>query len=577
MSIRYNSGEDWFKHPFGAVKCNTEVTFRIVAEGNPFAVFLVANGEKIPMLADEYDSYICKYRAPESGRLVFYHFEVQYDVPVILGKGDGFLAAEGSEKEFQLTVYEEKYIPDWVKNSVCYQIFPDRFRREGDTPFKSGSYVYENWNDAPAYRKNPDGSISQWDFFGGNFKGIESKLGYLKDLGINLIYLNPVFSARSNHRYDTADYMKTDSVLGTEEDFKSLVGSAKKLGIRIILDGVFNHTGCDSIYFDINNRTGKGAYRNPDSPYRSWYTFKDDGSYDCWWGIADLPAVNELEPSYIDYIITGKNSVIRKWFSDGIDGWRLDVADELPDEFIKILRAECRKINPDGYVLGEVWEDATNKIAYDKLREYFTTDELDGVMNYPFRENVIAFEKGEITGGGFAGILLELSENYPHENMLSCLSLLGTHDSERILSALNGDINALKRASALQMVYSGVPCVYYGDEAGVLGGDDPDNRRCFPWGNENLELIAWYKKIIGIRHEYAVLSSGRAWFGSVGDDVFYMKRFDETDSFYVFVNRSGNEVVTDWGEELCDIETGEKTNGSISVKPFGIRFLKGKV
>ena len=577
MNIRYNSGEDWFKYPFGAVKCNTEVTFRIVAEGNPFAVFFVADGEKIQMEKSEYDSFVCRYRAPDKGCLVHYHFEVCYDDTVILGKGEGFGASVGSDKEFQLTVYEEKHIPSWVKSSVCYQIFPDRFCRIGDTPFKKDAFVYENWSDLPEYRKNNDGSISQWDFFGGNFKGIESKLQYLHELGINLIYLNPIFSARSNHRYDTSDYLNVDCTLGTNEDFASLVRKAKSLGIRIILDGVFNHTGCDSIYFDINDTHGGGAYHNGESAYRNWYTFFEDGSYECWWGVRDLPAVNESEPSYKEFIITGKNSVIRNWFSCGIDGWRLDVADELPDEFLKLFRSECRKINPESYVLGEVWEDASNKVSYDKLREYFTSDELDGVMNYPFREGVIAFEKGEISAKQLAQKLLELSENYPLDNMLSCLTVLGTHDSERILTALSERFDALKRAVALQMVYTGVPCVYYGDEAGVLGGKDPDNRRTYPWGHENSELMSWYKNMIDVRKRYSILSDGRAWFGNIGDDVFYIKRFNENDMFYVFVNRGEAETSTDWGEELFDIYTNEKINGSITIKPHEIRFFTSKI
>lgn len=577
MSIRFNSRDEWFRYPFGAVKCNTEVTFRIVAEGNPFAVFLIIGGEKILMKADEYDSFMCGYTVPLHGCILMYHFEIIYETAVIFGKGRGGFAEEGSEEEFQLTVYEERYIPEWVKKSVCYQIFPDRFNRAGYTPFKCGTYIYENWDDEPNYRRGANGEILQWDFFGGNFNGIKNKLGYLNDLGINMIYLNPIFSAKSNHRYDTSDYMKVDSLLGTEDDFKKMVCSAKKYGIKIILDGVFNHTGSDSIYFDIENRHGGGAYNNESSKYRSWYNFKDDKNYDCWWGIGDLPSVNELDSGYVKYIVTGENSVIKKWNSYGISGWRLDVADELPDEFIKILRKEYRKINPDGYILGEVWEDATNKIAYNKLRNYFTGDELDGVMNYPFRSAVIAFEKNEITSFELADILLELAENYPFENMLACLTVIGTHDTERLLTVLNKNINAVKRVSALQMIYTGVPCVYYGDEADSEGGKDPHNRRTYPWAKENNELVEWYKKIIGIRKKYNVLSSGRAWFGSVGKDVFYIKRFDNKSMFYVFVNRSGEKVFTGWNEELTELESGETIRGSFSVEPYGIVFMKGRI
>ena len=577
--IHFDSRNEFHKSPFGAVKCSTEVTFRIKAEGNPFAVYLVADGEKIPMKKSEYDIFETVYNAPSEGSVVYYSFEIVYEKNVIYGnnqKGHGGVGEEGSNIPYQLTVYEKTAVPEWVKNAVCYQIFPDRFAKSGEVlnP-KPNSFIYGSWNDVPLYVKDDNGAIIRWDFFGGNLKGIEQKLDYLENLGINLIYLNPVFSARSNHRYDTADYKSVDSMLGGDDALKSLVDAAHKRGIRIILDGVFNHTGCDSIYFDLYNRFGGGAYHNEDSPYRKWYNFNKNG-YDSWWGVGDLPAVNETEKSYTDYIVSSESSVIRKWFEAGIDGWRLDVADELPDEFLSLFTSECKKINPESYVVGEVWEDATNKIAYGKLRPYFTKRELDGVMNYPFRDTLVAFINGEINGFEASEILMSLCENYPPECMEASLSLLGTHDSERIITAVGSKDKVIALARC-QFVYTGIPVIYYGDETGVPGGKDPDNRRTYPWGYEDKEMIEEFRKLTGMRKSENLLTSGRAWFGHVGEDVLFIKRFDEKGAFYAFLNRSDKEISIPWGEELVDFSSGERISGFVNIPPLKTVFYKNFV
>ncbi len=568
--IYFDSRNEFHKSPFGAVKISTEVTFRIKAEGNSFAVYLVANDEKLSMKRCDHDIFEIKYKTPGEGCLVFYSFEIDFgDVKVTYGNisGLGGVGGEGCETPFQLTVYEQPLVPAWVKDAVCYQIFPDRFCREGEiiAP-KPGSFLYGSWDDTPMYVRNKDSSIARWDFFGGNLAGVQKKLDYLKGLGINLIYLNPVFSARSNHRYDTADYKTVDPMLGGNEALLSLIDAAHKKGIRIILDGVFNHTGCDSIYFDIDNKYGSGAYHNADSPYRKWFTFHEDG-YDSWWGIGDLPAVNELEPTYLDYIITGNNSVVKTWLEAGIDGWRLDVADELPDEFLSLLRKTCHETNPDSYIVGEVWEDATNKVSYGKLRPYFTKQELDGVMNYPFRDTMIAFINGEITAGEAAEKFLSLCENYPPDCMAASLCLLGTHDSERILTATGSKDKVLALAK-MQMVYTGIPVIYYGDEVGVSGGADPDNRRTYPWGHEDREMLDEFKKIIAMRKSRPVLTDGRAWFGYFGDDVLFIKRFDENGAFYGFLNRSHREISIPWNEPLKNCETKKAIDGFVTALPL---------
>ena len=574
--IHFDSRNEFHKSPFGAVKTESEVTFRIKAEGNPFAVCLVANGDKISMSRSDYDIFEVVYKTPSDGCVVFYSFELDYGETIVYGNNPsakGGAGAEGSKIPYQLTVYEEPDVPEWVQNAVCYQIFPDRFFRAGEVlnP-KPGSFIYGSWDDKPMYVKNEKGEIVRWDFFGGNLKGIEEKLDYLEGLGINLIYLNPVFSARSNHRYDTADYKTVDPVLGGDEALKSLIDAAHRRGIRIILDGVFNHTGCDSIYFDLYDRYGDGAYHNENSPYRSWFTFTENG-YESWWGVGDLPSVNENEKSYTDYIIKSEDSVIRKWLGMGIDGWRLDVADELPDEFLSMFTTECKKINNDAYVVGEVWEDATNKVAYGKLRPYFTKRELDGVMNYPFRDTVVAFIKGEMSGVEASEALMSLCENYPPECMKASLSLLGTHDSERIITAVGSKERVIALARC-QFVYTGIPVIYYGDETGVPGGKDPDNRRTYPWGNRDKSMTEEFCSLVTMRNSEKLLTEGRAWFGHFGENVVFIKRFKGSSAFYAFLNRSDEEICIPWGEKLFDYESGEKTTDCVIIPPLTTKFYK---
>ena len=284
-----------------------------------------------------------------------------------------------------------------------YQIFPDRFygfHKTFDIPKKRPEYtIHYDWYAPISFNKHPfEDGVACNDFYGGNLKGIQEKLPYLKSLGVSVLYLNPIFDAYSNHKYDTADYKTIDPMFGTEEDFKNLCNAAESMGIRIILDGVFSHTGADSIYFNKYGSYGEnnGAYKDEKSPYHSWYQFTDYPNYDSWWGCNNLPNVNEMEDSYLDYILRDKDSVVKKWLKCGAYGWRLDVADELPDNFIKILRKEVKSQNPDGVIIGEVWEDASNKTAYNNLREYLWGYELDSVMNYPFKDNVLAFLMDEI-------------------------------------------------------------------------------------------------------------------------------------------------------------------------------------
>lgn len=431
---------------------------------------------------------------------------------------------------WQITVYEPKYAdPDWIWGGVFYHVFVDRFAKAGATMHMEGKISRDDWGGMPEWRPNEHGEILNNDFFGGNLAGVREKLPYFEELGVTCLYLSPIFEAYSSHKYDTSDYMKVDPMFGDEAEFTSLCEEAAARGIRVICDGVFSHTGSDSRYFDIYDKYGNGACHHVDSPYRDWFYF-EHGSWQSWWGIKTLPRVNKDVPSYQEFI-AGPDGVVRHWLRAGASGWRLDVADELPRSFLEKLTAGAKAEKPDALILGEVWEDASNKVAYDERKNYFEGDKLDSVMNYPLRRGIIEY----IRSGDaqlLARSMLVIMENYPLRVVHALMNILGTHDTERIITALAGQklgpdatrkekaaiqmdesqwaigIRRLKIAVALQMTLPGVPCIYYGDEAGMEGYADPFNRRCFPWGKENTEIQDWYRRVIAIRRGHDVYREG---------------------------------------------------------------------
>ena len=494
---------------------------------------------------------------------------------------------------FLLTVFSEDYAtPEWFKGGVMYQIFPDRFCKDGSMPDIIGRVQRSDWGGIPSYRPNELGKVLNNDFFGGNFKGIQSKLPYLKSLGVTIIYLNPIFEAASNHRYDTSDYMKIDPFLGTEEDFKELVETAKNQGIRIILDGVFNHTGDNSVYF---NKYGKypslGAYQSKDSPYYSWYSFQEfPDKYSSWWGIDILPEVNENSEDYQNFIFN-KGGVLKKWLEFGIGGYRLDVADELPDFFLKKLRNSVKEEDANAIIIGEVWEDASNKIAYSQRREYLQGYELDSVMNYPLKDALIRYMQ---TGNAceLLNAIRVLLNHYPKQTVDCLMNILGTHDTARILTVLGGiycnnkeemasenaylsqkdkenAIEKLKMAAVLQYTLPGVPCLYYGDENAMEGHIDPFCRRCFDWEHLNEDLIGFYSKLGEIREKYhEIFKDGEFFDVAVTESLFFYKRTKNNASIYIYANNSSSSYQLNLKGEYIDCLTNEKLNDSITVKPY---------
>ena len=526
----FNSRESEYRNPTGAVPSDTNIHFRIVLprELKCSGAFLGIKNDKYGdtsvhgmfwagMVGDDHEQWECDVNVADVG-LYWYHFALD-------------------------TCYGRRYI---MKG----------YGGNGDLSVTDHD---PRWNVIPDWRPNEYGMITNSDFFQGDLKGITMKLPYLKELGVTCIYLNPIFEAYSNHRYDTGDYEKIDPILGTEADFKELCSEAKQLGIRVINDGVFSHTGSDSKYFNREHRyPGNGAYNSKESPYYTWYKFIEwPNIYNSWWGFHTLPEVEELSNSFNEYI-NGENGIIRKWIQCGNSGWRLDVADELPDEFIEHIREAVKAEDSEALLLGEVWEDASNKESYGSRRRFLYGKELDSVMNYPFRDAILGFlDCGD--GRDMIEIVLNVLENYPRPVIRSLMNLLGTHDTERVITLLAGErqngrgrewqaatklspmqreygLRRMRIASGILYTLPGVPCIYYGDEVGVEGYKDPFNRATYPWGNEDKELLEWYKGIGQMRAECSCLVDGDLReFGSTGRTMGYIRE-DENDKLLCVFN-----------------------------------------
>lgn len=576
MSITYNSWVESFKKPFGALELGEKLNLNVTARDNVKDVWLIVEAdekyiEEIPMKKIQNNIFnLAEYYLAEKN-IYFYYFKTQEEINGNIetryygknhenGECRVYLNLNDINK-YQITVSKGIKSPKWFKEGVLYHIFVDRFNKVGkiNNP-KKNSFIYANWEDTPMYIKNSDNEVVRWDFYGGNLKGVINKLSYLKNLGISIIYLSPIFESQSNHKYDTGDYKKIDSMFGDEETFKKLIEECSKKGINIILDGVFSHTGDDSIYFNkYGNYDSLGAYQSLESPYIQWYKFKNHPEkYDCWWGVKSLPNVNEMEKSYIDYIIKDKDSVIKKWMNYGVKGWRLDVVDELPTEFIEELKSETLKIDEESILIGEVWEDASNKVSYEERRKYLLGNQLNGVTGYVFKNILIDFLTHKIDSIDAYNKFMTVKENYPKEAFKSNLNLIGTHDTRRIITELNEDKELFKLAVATQMTFEGVPYIYYGDEAGLLGEKDPDNRRTYPWKNEDRDILNFYKDITKYRNTNKTLIKGDTKFLKLENtNIFGYIRYIESeykDGILILINRSESEeyIKFDTIENLCN-------------------------
>ena len=614
----FDSRNAEYRHPFGAVEEGCTVLFRILLPRwlgcrGAYLIRCPDGGDEAldgmfwaGQMDDSYEWWDCRY-TPEKAGLVWYGFQLE------TGQGRRYLVRQPDATAalsaspgplWQLTCYEQGFrTPDWLAGGVMYQIFPDRFARAEETgpvPLPDGRILRDDWGGEPGWRPDEQGEIRNNDYFGGNLRGIEQRLDRLAELGVTCLYLNPIFEAHSNHRYDTADYRKIDPLLGTEEDFRRLCETAARLGIRVLLDGVFSHTGADSVYFNKEGRyPGLGACQSPDSPYFSWYRFRRwPEEYDGWWGFVTLPEVQELDPSFMEFV-NGPDGVVASWLAAGASGWRLDVADELPDGFLDALRNAARAAKPDALVLGEVWEDASNKEAYGQRRRYLLGRQLDSVMNYPFRDAILGFLRGG-DAGAFVQAVQDILEHYPPAVNRLLMNHIGTHDTERALTALAGEpaggrgrdwqaaqkltperrargLRLMRLASALQYCLPGVPCVYYGDEAGMEGYRDPFNRGCYPWGEEDPDLLAWYRRLGRLRKAATALKEGR--FRPLARDgaALCFERRDGEAALLCAVNRGDTEAALPlpegWAGWTVNLGDGRVEGDILRLPPLGCAIL----
>ncbi|MED5621675.1 alpha-amylase family glycosyl hydrolase [Ideonella sp. BN130291] len=569
LSLHHDSRDLRDKSPFGAVTAGTTVSFGVAARPGVRAITLViekrrleGNQElleyspvaRVPMQLDGHGRWTARH-AFDAPSVYGYYFEAQIgdktyvlhnnrdSVPWTREKGSNGTAAvelmpsaPHRIRRLRHTVYAADFeVPAWAQDAVYYYIFPERFRngdRRNDP--KPGTDRYQDkgvefhteWLDKPHRPGSGDGSDDVYnnDFFGGDLAGIIDKLDYIAGLGVNTIYMTPVFTAASNHKYDTADYRNIDPHFGSNAEFTRLCDEAAKRGIRVVPDASLNHTGADSIYFNrFGNHGQQGAFQGgkirPDSPYADWYSFdttqaEADKQFKGWVGVTDLPELNKQSAGFRRFAY-GEGGVMQLWLDRGAAGWRMDVAPWVPDDFWREWRRAIKAHKPDAITIAETWFEAS---------KFFLGDSFDSTMNYVFRNALLDY-----AAGGKAGVLaanLELMrELYPPQAFHAVMNLLSTHDAARSLHVLGWTpevIDPAKIAEAkqrmklavfFQMTYPGAPAVYYGDEVGVTGGDDPYNRATYPWadlgGKPDTGMLEEFKRLIGLRKEHAVLRRGQ--------------------------------------------------------------------
>ena len=607
MRILYDSRQLQYKNPFGTLTPGEicTLTIHIPSTVQTTKVECIINREdgshamnaelSYKMKKGPYDIFQGTFSFDHEG-LYFYYFYItnRFGGFRLFKQGDDTNMEAGDL--WQVSCVPASFTtPDWAKGGIIYQVFPDRFHASGRVNLsgKLEPYtVHKYWHEEVDWRPTPEGIVLNNDFYGGNFRGIAEKMDYIASLGTTILYLNPISKSFSSHRYDTGDYKVPDPMLGTIEDFKAMCDAAHERGIRVILDGVYSHTGSNSLYFNKDGAfPGKGAYQAPDSPYSSWYTFYQwPHSYNSWWNFDTLPTVNKIDPAFIQYIITDEDSVIAHWLRLGADGFRLDVADELPDEFLKLLYDRVKEIKPDALVMGEVWEDASSKSAYGRRRTYFTNAELDSVMNYPYRTAILNFMRGFDSGRGFKEAVMSIAENYPQQVVACNMNLLGTHDTPRILTALVDDFDGsreekarrrlsrnqwevaherLLMASFLQYMLPGCPSIYYADEAGMEGYKDPFNRRPYPWGREDRELLEHYHRLGNLRKTCEALQLGDIQFFQAGDKHLGFTRSYNGKAVKVYANRSGDSWEIPYGKILLGYNLQVVAQDCLVIGPRG--------
>lgn len=581
-ALLHDTRNSRYRSPFGAVPAGRPVTLRLrIARGgassvtlhmqaldqngNPTTAFQQKLGRAGALDHKRYDLWQTVF-TPRTIGFYTYSFRVAkgkaeawYSATALQegGKGQAYPGTSEPPFAFHLTAYDPNFaVPVWAKDMVVYQIFPDRFfngdpsndRKAMDPAFNGVHPVYHSkWDELPVspdQRANRD--IAN-DFFGGDLQGIIDKLPYLKSLGVNTLYLNPIFLSPTNHKYDTSDYFTVDPQFGSLQTLQELLKAAHADGMHVLLDGVFNHTGSDSIYFNqYGHFPEAGAYQSKQSPYYPWYTFTSWPDVFKFFGDAQwMPQLNESDPVK-DFIFRKPDSVAQHWLGQGTGGWRLDAAQEKSHSWWQDFRRAVKAAFPDAILIGEATGGPANAAPY------LLGNELDGVMNYRFREAILRFfaqGRGSSGGVGAPGTvtalnssLMSVLEDYPLPALYSSMNLVDSHDTDRVLYDLLGNKQKLKEAAALQMTWLGAPTIYYGDEAGLTGAGDPDDRRTFPWVRQDTELEDYYRKLIALRSSNPALRDGSV-VPLILDNkhrVFAFLRRNKAQSVAVIINDGGS-------------------------------------
>ncbi len=609
--VRFDPTREFHKSVVGAVGEDVKFGMRLQINNvvSPSAVFLVINGDDgvfncecamyKDVSGDGFDNYLADISLKKG--LYWYHFRME-GVPYesLIGIDESLSAAMYYDNvhPWQLSVYRKQYeTPSWLNNGVMYQIMPDRFFGKGKvTPDEDK--IMRNWGEQPFFREE-DGTVKNRDFFGGNLRGIMEKLPYLRSLNVRTLYLNPIFKAYSNHKYDTEDYEEIDPMFGTEEDFKQLCLTADEMGINIVLDGVFNHVGSSSRYFNKEGKYGKGgAWNDKNSPCRDWFNFYEEGGYECWWNFETLPRINAESEGAQKYF-AGDGGIVQKWLAAGASGWRLDVVDEIADCMLDKIVAAAKKKDPTCAIIGEVWEDASNKTDYGVRRRYFEGAQLDSVMNYPLKNAVIDFVRdGNVYS--MRKTVFAIMNNYPYFVRNNLMNILGTHDTVRILTTLAGDrlentskevmakaklseaqykraTELLKMCAVLQYTMFGFPCVYYGDEVGMEGYKDPFCRGCYPWGRENKLLLDFYRRLGELRNMH-VFTDGDFHETVAEKGVYAFERIsaDSGTAVTVALNRGCEAYKLYLGGIYVDLLTGRQYTEICDLQPDEYVILERK-
>jgi len=540
--IVHNSYDNYYRTPFGAIETGGKVKFRLklIPEENEEVVRVIFHirGEdkdfQEEMSAQKQNDFLVfdlTTSVPVIPQLMFYYFEVNTSQgKFYYGCREKNTGGEGAcfqkiPNGYPLTVYNSDLkTPDWIKGANIYQIFVDRFfnGREDKWVFcpKQNSLIHAHWENDPLYIKDDQGEISRWDFFGGNLKGVEKKLPYLDDLGIDVIYFNPLFKAPSNHKYDTEDYHKIDEMFGGEEHFTSLINEASKYDIKIIIEGVFNYTGKNGKYFNKNGSYNtRGAFQSRKSTYFSWYNFyHHPHEYECWWGDEGLPRLKTEDKSLQEYIIFDSDSVLKYWQKKGIRGWMLDSCSALSPEFIENFHKvnhSSQENEVDNVLLGDIPAEYDNLTG--PLGSIILRGKLDSLVSDRLRNILLDFFNEKYGVKRLYSLLLEIYEVFPEEMFFSLIHRIGGHNLSRILSEIkqrsgqNQENNAVKKLVQLITcfyTFPGAPLLYYGDEAGLEGAEDPKNRGTFPWGNENEYLQEKYGELLALRSYFDIFKSG---------------------------------------------------------------------